>query len=722
MKKIFVPLFLVLSLSAFSKSYYVDSSAAGTNDGSSWVNAYDSLHKALDVAIDGDSVLVAEGVYKPPANTDRTVCFHMPSGVKLIGGYPSGGGVRSLTDHQTVLSGDIGVQGDPSDNTYHVISCNQTNPATVLDGLYITGGYADGTGEDGNGGGIYVKTNSSRYYGVTIIRCHVYENYANNGGGIYINQKGDIYYSTIENNHAGSYGGGLYIKDDGRSYNTVIRNNYAGQGGGGVNISGFNGAPGLINCIISNNETAGEGSGVFQGESRVINCTIVNNKGGHAVKQGTYASISNSIIWGNEPFQFVKGNYATIVACAIADPSLNDPGIIVIDSLNSGLNDTVNYVRFFYPADSIGNVSTPEGMTRLIQAYWDILPGSACINKGDKSQYPDVSPDHDYYGFPRVVMDTIDIGVAEARINVSTDSVMVRYDHNDMIFYGNVLFSLDLDLTVRGFDWGDNPDEPEHTVVDNATGWYAYSDTISPLPAPGTYYYRAWGKISTTSYPAPAKRFVICSHDTTKEYAEVCYGTAYVFPDSTVINPVTKDTSHVSSLVSVNGCDSLVTTWLSVTKTDTSVTVDGITLTASVNNETWQWVDCNNGYKTIDGATDQSFTPAQNGSYAVIVSMGACTDTSSCYDVTTVGVERQDWKSVFEVYPNPAVESLTIQHTGNTFSGTIELLDAIGKTVVKKEVQQVSVVTLPLTGIRPGVYFLKITTQKKTVILKILKN
>ncbi len=722
MSKLIMFLFLVLSIPAFSKSYYVDSSAAGTHDGSSWVNAFDSLHKALDIAIDGDSILVAEGVYKPPAGTDRTVCFNIPSGVKLIGGYISGGDIRDWTGHPTILSGDIGVEGDPTDNTYHVITCNQTNPATLLDGLQITGGYADGTGEDGNGGGIYVKTNSSRYYGVTIIRCHVYGNYAIAGGGIHIYQKAEIYYSTIENNRADSYGGGLNIRNDGRAYNTVIRNNYAGLGGGGVNISGFNSAPGLINCIISNNETAGEGSGILQGDSRVINCTIVNNKGGHAVRQQTYGRLSNSIVWGNVPFQFLKASSGVINNCAIADTSLHDPEIIVIDSMNSGLNDTVNYVRFSYPADSIGNVSTTDGMTNLKQAYWYILPGSACINKGDNSLYPDVAPGTDYFGISRIIMDTIDIGSAEARINASTDSVKIRYDHNDMIFYGNILFSTEGNQTVRGFDWGEQPDIREHTIVNNTYGLHVFSDTVVPLPPPGIYYYRAWGRLGTTDYPAAPKRFFICSQDTTKVNAEVCFGTAYRFPDNTVIDAVTEDSSHISRLVSVNGCDSLVATYVSVTKVDTSVTVDGTTLTASSENETFQWVDCDNEYQAIDGATDQSFTPAQNGHYAVIVSVGACSDTSACFAVTTVGIEEYALKEAFEVFPNPAGEMLTVRNAKSTFSGKIELLNIIGKTVWDKEAENVHSVRIPMISLKTGVYFLKITGNKKTLVFKVLKK
>jgi hypothetical protein len=721
MKKIYLFFLLIfLSFSVLAINRYVDASAAAGGDGMSWATAYDSLHKALDVAGGGDTVFVAEGLYKPPTDTDRTAFFRMPSGCVLMGGYPAGGGLRSEVEYKTILSGDIGVAGDMTDNTYHVIMCDQTGPTTVIDGFYITGGYADGSGDDALGGGIYVKTNSSRYYGVTIIRCHVYDNYAVSGGGITIDQKGEIYFSVIEKNRAGTYGGGLNIHNDGRAYNTVIRNNYAGSGGGGVNIGGFNSAPGLINCIISNNETAGDGSGIWQGESRVINCNIVNNKGGYAVKQGTYARIANSIIWGNTPQQFYKGHYASVTDCAIADSTFTDPEIIVLDSLNSGENDTVNYVRFFMPGDSVGNVSTPEGMAHLAQAWWYILPASACINKGDKSQYPDVAPGIDYYGYPRVILDTIDIGIAEARLDMSTDSAYVSDDH--VILYGNVLFSLDLDLTRRGFEWGTDPANLENKMEHATTGLYAYSDTIRTLPAPGLYYYRTWGMVGPVVYPGPVKSFLVCPNDTVEEVREACTGTEVIFPDSTVIDNITETTVHLSHLTRQNGCDSIVRTTVTVTVTDTTVTREGSTLTAAAENAVYQWIDCNDNDAPVDGATERSFTPAESGSYAVVVTEGSCTDTSSCHDVTAVGILTPGADGLLEVFPVPARNKVTLRAGNATLTGTVTLMSVIGKKILSMQVWEASSVEIPLTGLQHGVYFLKVTAAGRTRVLRIMKE
>jgi predicted outer membrane repeat protein len=57
--------FRVASIQKTPAIYYVDSDAAGANDGSSWDDAFNYLQDALSAASSGDEIRVAQGIYRP---------------------------------------------------------------------------------------------------------------------------------------------------------------------------------------------------------------------------------------------------------------------------------------------------------------------------------------------------------------------------------------------------------------------------------------------------------------------------------------------------------------------------------------------------------------------------------------------------------------------------------------------------------------------------------
>ena len=148
---------------------FVDASATGGNNGSSWTDAFTELQAALDVAVEGDEVWVAAGRYTPDYDVgtgvhtgSRDAAFLATAGVGIYGGF-AGGEVykhhRDLAANATILSGDLAGNDGPGfanngENSYHVVAATSGGAGTsaVLDGFTIASGNADGTFPANTGG------------------------------------------------------------------------------------------------------------------------------------------------------------------------------------------------------------------------------------------------------------------------------------------------------------------------------------------------------------------------------------------------------------------------------------------------------------------------------------------------------------------------------------------------------------------------------------------
>jgi len=170
------------------------------------------------------------------------------------------------------------------------------------------------------------------------------------------------------------------------------------------------------------------------------------------------------------------------------------------------------------------------------------------------------------------------------------------------------------------------------------------------------------------------------------------------------------------------GCDSIITINLTINTVDTSVTKTGIILTASVSGANYQWLDCNNGYAIIPGETNQSYTPAANGTYAVEITENTCVDTSACYLVTGVGIIENIFGLSLNFYPNPTSGKVTVD-LGKTYKViNVTVRNTLGQVVLTKTYKTTNQLSFEIDGAK-GLYFVEIRTDEgKSSVFKIVKE
>ncbi len=336
---VFVLFLLVLLCStATGKTIYVDGNATGANNGSSWNDAFTYLQDALVVALEGDEIHVAQGIYTPTRDPlDRDATFNLKDGVSTTGGYAGLAGMypdfRHTRFFTTILSGDIDNNDDSTDpstkegNSHHVVTCSGQNNMAVLEGVTITGGYSNIKGDYGGhgsvfgaGGGLYCQSACSPQ----LIDCIFTDNYAQIGGAVSLprdygsidedaldehswkpifvrcifTDNSDVavfcgirwrpeFISCLFENNSAEYSGGAISS---RAISTikfsdcVFHRNSAGRSGGAIDTSRYTGTEmQFFGCIFEDNNSGSDGGVIYSWHRLKLNfdnCVFRGNSAG----------------------------------------------------------------------------------------------------------------------------------------------------------------------------------------------------------------------------------------------------------------------------------------------------------------------------------------------------------------------------------------------------------------------------------------------------------
>lgn len=202
-----------------------------------------------------------------------------------------------------------------------------------------------------------------------------------------------------------------------------------------------------------------------------------------------------------------------------------------------------------------------------------------------------------------------------------------------------------------------------------------------------------------------------CLNQIVQYTANVC-GNQFVLPSGGV---VTQNGYYLDVILSSQGCDSTngITVVLNPLP-DTTITQTGATFSAQPG-LSYQWFNCQIG-QPIPGETNQTFTATANGQYAVIVSNGTCTDTSSCITLDNIGLAKLNLPQV-NLYPNPTSGLLHIQSAQPWQS--VSVLDVTGRVLLT---QQHASTEIDLGTMPAGIYMVKVAFKEGVVVRRVVRE
>jgi parallel beta-helix repeat protein len=372
---------------------------------------FNNIQAAIDAAVTGDTILVADGTYTGPGNRDidflgKAITVRSQSGpenciidcnrTQMSQGFyfHNGEDSNSLLDGFTIINGFHMYGGgicckdssNPTINNCIIadaihscgIYCNNSSP--IITNCTITG--------NSDLSGIYCDNSSP-----TINNCIITDNTAHQGGGICCWDSSPIITNcNITGNLAEMYGGGIHCEDSSPTITncTISYNSTKWGEGGGIYCD--NSSPIIKNCTINDN-SATEGGGIrcnYYSSPIIKNCTITDNSardGGGIRCDYCSPIINNCSITNNSATGRTGGGIdcwdssPVITNCTFSANTSNKWGgaVLIGHGSNPSIANCILWGDSAPYGPEIEMIFFSRGSTALSISYSDVQGGQAAI-------------------------------------------------------------------------------------------------------------------------------------------------------------------------------------------------------------------------------------------------------------------------------------------------------------------------------------------------------
>ena len=191
-------------------------------------------------------------------------------------------------------------------------------------------------------------------------------------------------------------------------------------------------------------------------------------------------------------------------------------------------------------------------------------------------------------------------------------------------------------------------------------------------------------------------------------------------------NPQISNTEHASELEAgryfitiedANGCKNEDEAQINEPKKiENSIHIEGDSLIADQEGAKYQWINCSTG-RSISSEMDQVFVPGSSGSFAVDITLGACTERTECLYFIPTYTEDNNSEFTKVVYPNPNQGKFSILSEQPITK--IRLISIAGQEIFNYNSDNSNIENIEANLI-PGLYLLYLTTNNSMFIKKVI--